>query len=78
MKFINKYPDKRYVITPTTTVEVAGRPITKPGKSVQFSNGELDTNDKEAITHLKNHIDFGVSMFADEPRKDAETKKDTE
>jgi hypothetical protein len=69
MKFINKYPNKRYVITPTTTVEVAGRPVTKPGKSVEFANGELVTNDKETIAHLKGHIDFGVSMFTEEEKK---------
>ncbi|MEN6317062.1 MAG: hypothetical protein ABFD25_22745 [Clostridiaceae bacterium] len=41
----------------------------KPGKSVKFSNGELNTEDKEVIAHLKKHPDFGISMFEDEPKK---------
>jgi hypothetical protein len=73
MKFINKYPDKRYVIQPVTTVEVAGRPVTKPGKSIQFSNGELETKDKETIAFLKEHPDFGITLFVDDPKAKADT-----
>jgi hypothetical protein len=76
-KFINKYPDKKYVINPITFVEVGGRPVMKPGKSVQFSNGELNTDDKEVIAHLKKHSDFGVSMFIDDPKK-SDKETDTE
>ena len=76
MRFISKLPDKRYVIYPTTIIEVGGRPVTKPGKSAQFSNGELVTTDKEVIAHLKDHTDFGVTLFVDEKKAAAKADPD--
>ncbi len=64
-KFICKFPDKTYVINPISNIVVENKVITQSGKKVQFSNGELYTDDQVVIDTLKNSIDFGVTLFED-------------
>lgn len=73
-KFICKFPDKTYVINPISNIVVENRVITKPGKKVQFINGELYTNDQAVIDKLKESFDFGVTLF-EETEEDSGKKK---
>jgi hypothetical protein len=73
-KFINKFPNKTYVINPDRNMVVDGRFAYVPGKKVKFENGELITEDKEVIAHLKKHNDFGITMFLEEPKKKIDDK----
>lgn len=76
MKFVSKYPNIKYIMKPTGLQVINGIPVLTAGKSIQFENGEYNTTDKEEIAFLKKKADFGITLFADEAKKDE--KKDDE
>ena len=79
MIFYSKRPNKRYTIIPAVTVVEAGRARTVKGLSVKFRNGYLDTEAaqklhkwsdeqrEEVEAYLRDHGDFNVTMFEEDP-----------
>ena len=72
--FARKYRNLRLVIGARTRVQVEGRlthaslnPDFPMGLTVQFENGEYDTEDKKIIAALKAHPNYGMYFFSGEP-----------
>lgn len=59
-RFVTRYKELRLVITPTHKVIVGASAQLVPGKSIQFMNGEFETENKEEIDFLMNHKDLNV------------------
>ena len=70
-KFISKYLQLKLINKASYSKEVEGRVVVVPGKSVQFNNGVYETTDKDEISFLKNHPNFG-NIFIEVKEKDVE------
>jgi hypothetical protein len=75
MKFRSKYPNVKYVVKPTGLQVINGIPVVMAGKSIQFEHGEYDTNDEAEIEFLKGKADFGITLFAEEDKKEDKKEK---
>jgi len=65
-KFTSKYKNLRIVIEPDDVEFVKGKTRIVPGKHIQFENNVFTTDDKKEIEFLKNHSDFGRTIFCED------------
>ena len=62
-RFVARYAQLKLINKSTYTKEVEGRVVVVPGKSIQFRNGIYETADKDEISFLENHPNFGNVFF---------------
>jgi hypothetical protein len=68
-KFFAKCENQVVVITPNRKQVFDGIPMPVPGKRIQFSHGEYETEDKKEIEFLRKHRLYKVSISeAEEPK----------
>jgi len=60
IKFISKWEEHRIVMSPSRKVLVGFEPVQSQGKSIQFKNGEFETDVQEEIDFLRSNSEFGT------------------
>jgi len=78
-KYISKYSSLKLINKASYTKEVDGRIVVVPGKYIQFTDGIYETKDKDEISFLENHPNFGsVFVRIDTPEVEEAKKKFTQ
>ncbi|HWR54905.1 MAG TPA: hypothetical protein VN462_00235 [Negativicutes bacterium] len=71
--FRSKFPNLCLMMKAEMTQVINGNILRTPGEYLRFENGQYSTQVKKEIDFIRNHSEFGQTIFEDEEEKRVKT-----